>query len=132
MTHISLIICLLLPEATPLIGMMMVGNLFRESGVVDRLTKTAQNELVNIVTIILGLGVGATMEAQKFLVWDTIKIFVMGAVAFMFATAGGILFAKLMNVFSKDKINPLIGAAGVSARAWVGSSSAPSSAKRSS
>lgn len=111
----TVMICLLIPEATPLIGMLMVGNLFRESGVVERLSRAAQNELVNVVTIILGLGVGATMNAKEFLTPATIKIFVMGAVAFGFSTAAGVLFAKLMNVFSKEKINPLIGAAGVSA-----------------
>lgn len=111
----TLIIGLLLPEATPLIGMMMVGNLFRESGVVERLSNAAQNELVNIVTIFLGLGVGATMNAKEFLTPETIKIFILGAVAFAFSTAGGVLFAKVMNIFSKDKVNPLIGSAGVSA-----------------
>jgi len=112
---ITLTVCLLLPATTPLIGMFMVGNIFRESGVVDRLAKSAQNELVNIVTILLGLGVGATMGAETFLNIQTIGILILGMIAFMFATAGGVLFGKLMNRFSKEPVNPLIGAAGVSA-----------------
>ena len=93
----------------------MLGNLFRESGVVDRLSKTVQNELMNIVTIFLGVSVGATATAETFLNWQTLGIFVMGVIAFAFGTAGGVLLAKLMNLFSKDKVNPLIGSAGVSA-----------------
>jgi oxaloacetate decarboxylase beta subunit len=112
---ITLTVCMLLPATTPLIGMFMVGNIFRESGVVDRLAKSAQNELVNIVTIFLGLGVGATMGAETFLNLKTIGILVLGMFAFMFATAGGVLLAKLMNYFGKEPVNPLIGAAGVSA-----------------
>jgi oxaloacetate decarboxylase beta subunit len=92
----------------------MLGNLFRESGMVDRLSKTAQNELINIITIFLGLSVGLTMD-PTFLKLQTIGIIVLGSVAFAAATAAGVLLAKLMNVFSKDKINPLIGSAGVSA-----------------
>ena len=95
--------------------MLMLGNLFRESGVVDRLSKTAQNELINIVTIFLGVSVGATATAEAFLNGQTLGIFAMGVIAFAFGTAGGVLLAKLMNLFSKDKINPLIGSAGVSA-----------------
>jgi len=112
---ITLTVCMLLPATTPLIGMFMVGNIFRESGVVDRLAKSAQNELVNIVTILLGLGVGATMGAETFLNIKTIGILILGMIAFMFATAGGVLLGKLMNFFSKEPVNPLIGAAGVSA-----------------
>lgn len=103
------------PSAAPLLGALMFGNLLRESGVVDRLSKTAENELTNIVTIFLGLSVGASAKAENFLTWQTIGILVLGVVAFMVATAGGVLFAKLMNLFTKDKINPLIGVAGVSA-----------------
>lgn len=106
---------LLLPSATPLIGMFCLGNLMREVGVVDRLSKTAQNELINIVTIFLGLGVGSKLQADKFLNMETLGILALGAVAFSIGTAGGVLMAKLMNRLSKEDINPLIGAAGVSA-----------------
>jgi carboxybiotin decarboxylase len=106
---------LLLPSASPLIGMFCLGNLMRESGVVERLNKTAQNELINIVTIFLGLAVGSKLSADKFLTTQTLGILVLGAVAFAIGTAGGVLMAKLMNRFSKEPINPLIGAAGVSA-----------------
>ena len=112
---VTIFVSLLLPSAAPLIGMLMLGNLFRESGVVDRLSKTAQNELINIVTIFLGVSVGATATAEAFLNGQTLGIFAMGVIAFAFGTAGGVLLAKLMNLFSKDKINPLIGSAGVSA-----------------
>ncbi|WP_373855501.1 sodium ion-translocating decarboxylase subunit beta [Desulfocucumis palustris] len=111
----SLVIILLVPQAAPLMAMFMLGNLFMESGVVERLTNVSRNELMNIVTIFLGLGVGSTMSAENFLNPKTIYIFILGVVAFSFAAAGGILIAKLMNVFSKNKVNPLIGAAGVSA-----------------
>ncbi|MBW2595213.1 MAG: sodium ion-translocating decarboxylase subunit beta [Deltaproteobacteria bacterium] len=111
----TLIICLLIPAAAPLVGMMMVGNLFKESGVVERLSNTAQNELINIVTIFLGLCIGATMPAEVFLKPSSLFIFCLGLVAFSFSTAAGLLLAKFMNLFLKDKINPLIGAAGVSA-----------------
>ena len=111
----TLIICLLIPAAAPLVGMMMVGNLFRECGVVERLSGTAQNELINIVTIFLGLCIGATMPAQVFLQPSSLFIFFLGMIAFAFSTAAGIVLAKLMNLFLKDKINPLIGSAGVSA-----------------
>lgn len=104
-----------LPAATPLVGMFCLGNLMRESGVVDRLSSTAQNELINIVTIFLGLGVGSKLSAEKFLNVETLGILALGAVAFSIGTATGVLMAKLMNKFSKDKVNPLIGAAGVSA-----------------
>lgn len=106
---------LLLPAAVPLIGMLMFGNLLRECGVTERLSKTAQNELINIVTIMLGLTVGATMEAKSFLNLRTLGIILLGLVAFMTSTAGGVIFAKIMNLFLKTKINPVIGAAGVSA-----------------
>lgn len=112
---ITAIVALVLPDAAPLIGCLMLGNLMKECGVVDRLSKTAQNELMNIVVIFLGLSVGATATGATFLTWKTIKILVMGIVAFSLGTAGGVLLAKLMNVFSKEKINPLIGSAGVSA-----------------
>ena len=112
---VVILISIFLPDAAPLIGCLMLGNLMKECGVVERLSKTAQNELMNIVVIFLGLTVGATATASSFLDWSTIKIMVMGVVAFGCGTAGGILLAKLMNVFSKEKINPLIGSAGVSA-----------------
>ncbi len=111
----TLIICLIVPPAAPLMAMFMIGNLFRESGVVKRLSNAAQNELMNIVTIFLGISVGATMSADKFLRLDALLVFALGLVAFIFSTAGGLLLAKLMNLFLKDKINPLIGSAGVSA-----------------
>lgn len=109
------IICLLVPDSAPLMAMLMLGNLFRECGVVDRLNKAAQNELMNIVTIFLGISVGATMRAESFLSPKPVFIFVLGLVAFAFSTAGGLMLAKLFNLFLKDKINPLIGSAGVSA-----------------
>ena len=111
----TIIISLLLPSAAPLIGCLMLGNLMKECGVVERLSKTVQNELMNIVTIFLGISVGATATAANFLNWQTIGIMVLGVTAFCMGTAGGVLLAKLMNVFSKEKINPLIGSAGVSA-----------------
>jgi oxaloacetate decarboxylase beta subunit len=111
-----LLICvLLLPSATPLVGMLMLGNLFRECGVVERLSKTAANELINIVTILLGLAVGSKLAADKFLKAETLGILALGLVAFAIGTAGGVLFAKVLNLFCKEKINPLIGSAGVSA-----------------
>lgn len=106
---------LFLPSATPLVGMFCLGNLMRECGVVDRLSGTAQNELINIVTIFLGLAVGSKLEADKFLQFETLGILVLGAVAFSIGTGTGVLMAKLLNRFSRDPINPLIGAAGVSA-----------------
>ncbi|PHS14944.1 MAG: glutaconyl-CoA decarboxylase subunit beta [Kangiella sp.] len=104
-----------LPTATPLIGMFCLGNLMRESGVVERLSSTSQNELINIVTIFLGLGVGSKLSAEQFLNVKTLGILALGAIAFSIGTATGLLMAKLMNKLSKDPINPLIGAAGVSA-----------------
>lgn len=114
---ITVIIALLLPSAAPLIGCLMLGNLMKESGVVDRLSKTVQNELMNIVVIFLGLTVGATATAEAFLNVKTLGILLLGVVAFCLGTSGGLLLAKLMNAFSKEenKINPLIGSAGVSA-----------------
>ncbi|MGB4548015.1 MAG: sodium ion-translocating decarboxylase subunit beta, partial [Syntrophales bacterium] len=111
----TLIICFLVPAAAPLVSMLFLGNLFRECGVVERLTKTAQNELINIVTIFLGICIGATMPAEVFLRPQSLYIFFLGLVAFSFSTVGGIILAKFMNLFLKEKINPLIGAAGVSA-----------------
>ena len=104
-----------LPAATPLVGMFCFGNLMRESGVVERLSSTSQNELINIVTIFLGLGVGSKLSADEFLNVETLGILALGAIAFSIGTATGVLMAKLMNKLSKDPINPLIGAAGVSA-----------------
>lgn len=112
---ITIFVALLVPSAAPLVGALMLGNLFRECGVVERLSKTAQNELMNIVTIFLGISVGATATADTFLSIATIKIMCMGVVAFGMGTAGGVLLAKFMNLFLKNKINPLIGSAGVSA-----------------
>ena len=112
---VTIIVSLLLPGAASLVGMLMLGNLFRVSGVVERLNKTAQNELCNIVTIFLGLTVGATTQGPSFLTWNTIKIVLLGVVAFGCGTAGGVLLGKLMNVLTHGKINPLIGSAGVSA-----------------
>ncbi len=112
---ITLLCAFLLPDAAPLIGMLMFGNLMRECGVVERLNQTAQNALINIVTIFLGLAVGSKLSADQFLSLQTVGILVLGAVAFAIGTAGGVIFAKIMNLFSKNKINPLIGAAGVSA-----------------
>jgi len=105
----------LLPSAAPLIGMFCLGNLMRESGVVERLSKTSQNELINVVTIFLGLSVGSKLSAHAFLRPETLGILILGAIAFSFGTASGVLMAKVMNRFSEHKVNPLIGAAGVSA-----------------
>jgi sodium ion-translocating decarboxylase beta subunit len=112
---VTLVSALLVPLSAPLISMLMLGNLLRESRVVDRLSEAAQNELTNVVTIFLGLTVGATMGAESFLNWETIAIFLIGLVAFVLDTAAGLLFAKLMNLLAGGTINPLIGAAGISA-----------------
>ncbi|MCI7712816.1 MAG: sodium ion-translocating decarboxylase subunit beta [Clostridiales bacterium] len=112
---VTIFVALLVPSAGPLIACLMLGNLFRECGVTERLSKTVQNELINIVTIFLGVSVGATATGATFLSLQTIKIMVMGIVAFGCGTAGGVLLAKFMNLFLKEKINPLIGSAGVSA-----------------
>lgn len=112
---LTMIIALLLPSAAPLIGCLMLGNLMKECGVVERLSKTVQNELMNIVTVFLGISVGATATAEAFLNWQTIGILVLGILAFCLGSAGGVVLAKIINLFSKEKINPLIGSAGVSA-----------------
>ena len=112
---VTIFVALLVPSATSLVGCLMLGNLWKESGVAERLCKTAQNELMNIVTIFLGISVGATATAEIFLKTQTLFIIVLGVVAFSMGTAGGVLLAKFMNLFTKNKINPLIGSAGVSA-----------------
>jgi len=112
---VTVFVALLVPSAAPLVGSLMLGNLFKESGVTERLSKTVQNELMNIVTIFLGVTVGATATADTFLSVQTIKIIVMGVIAFGLGTAGGVLLCKFMNLFMKNKINPLCGSAGVSA-----------------
>jgi oxaloacetate decarboxylase beta subunit len=112
---VTVIVWLIVPSAVPLVGCLMLGNLLKESGVTERLSKTVQNELMNIVTVFLGISVGATATADTFISWNTIKIIVMGVAAFGVATACGVLLAKFMNLFLKKKINPLIGSAGVSA-----------------
>jgi len=112
---VSILCILLLPSVAPLIGMFMLGNLFRESGVVDRLSDTTQNALINIVTIFLGITVGATANAENFLSPQTLMIIGLGLVSFMFSTVGGLLLGKIMCWLSGGKINPLIGSAGVSA-----------------
>ena len=112
---VTVFVSLLLPSAAPLIGCLMLGNLMRESGVVERLSKTVQNELMNITTIFLGISVGATTTATAFLNYQTLAILVIGILAFALGSAGGVLLAKFMNLFTKNKINPLIGSAGVSA-----------------
>nr|WP_325186677.1 sodium ion-translocating decarboxylase subunit beta [uncultured Oscillibacter sp.] len=112
---VAVFVALLVPSAAPLIACLMLGNLFKECGVVERLSKTVQNELINIVTIFLGVSVGCTATGRTFLSLQTIAIMVMGVVAFGFGTAGGVILAKIMNLFLKEKINPLIGSAGVSA-----------------
>ena len=112
---ITAVVCLILPTTAPLVGMLMLGNLFRESGVVKQLTETASNAMMYIVVILLGTSVGATTSAEAFLNWDTIKIVILGLVAFSFGTFGGVMLGKLMCKLSGGKINPLIGSAGVSA-----------------
>lgn len=112
---VTILVALFLPDATPLVGMLMLGNIFRESGVVDRIFKAAQNELMNIVTIFLGVTVGATATGEVFLSWGTIKIIILGLCAFAIGTAFGVLFGKIMYKVTGGKVNPLIGSAGVSA-----------------
>lgn len=112
---VTLLVSLFLPDAAPLIGMLMLGNLFKESGVVERINKTAQNELINIITIFLGVSVGATARADNFLTGKTLGIIVLGLLAFSFGTAGGVIFGKIMYWATGGKVNPLIGSAGVSA-----------------
>lgn len=117
---ITLVAGLLVPDATPLVSMLMLGNLLRESGVVDRLRKAAENEIINIATLFLGLTVGSTMAASKFLNWETLGILALGLLAFALDTVAGLLFGKLMSVLSGRKINPLVGAAGISAFPMAG------------
>ena len=112
---VTIVVCVILPTTAPLVGMLMLGNLFRESGVVRQLTDTASNGLMYIVVILLGTSVGATTSAEAFLNWDTIKIVILGLVAFAVGTATGVLFGKLMCIATHGKVNPLIGSAGVSA-----------------
>lgn len=112
---VTIVVCMILPTTAPLVGMLMLGNLFRESGVVRQLTETASNALMYIVVILLGTSVGATTSAEAFLNLDTLKIVALGLIAFIFGTAAGVLLGKLMCVLTKGKVNPLIGSAGVSA-----------------
>ena len=112
---VTVVVCLMAPKAAPLIATLMLGNFLRESGVVDRLSKAAQNEIINVATLFLGLAIGATMTAESFMNWQTLGVLALGLFAFVVGTASGVLFAKLMNFFSGGKINPLIGACGISA-----------------
>ena len=112
---VTIVVCMILPTTAPLVGMLMVGNLFRESGVVKQLQETASNALMYIVVIVLGLSVGATTSAERFLKVTTIKIVILGLIAFAFGTAAGVIFGKLMCKVTGGKVNPLIGSAGVSA-----------------
>ena len=112
---VTVVAGVVVPMSAPLVGSLMFGNLIRECGVLERLSKTAQNELANLVTILLGLAIGSTMVAANFLRMDTLLILALGLFAFVFDTAGGVLFAKFLNLFRKNKINPMIGAAGISA-----------------
>ena len=112
---VATVVILLIPDTAPLIGMLMLGNLLRECGVTERLSDTAQNALCNIVTIFLGLSVGCKAVASTFLTWDTIKIIILGLIAFMFSTIGGLIFGKIMCKLTGGKVNPLIGSAGVAA-----------------
>jgi oxaloacetate decarboxylase beta subunit len=117
---VTIAVGILVPKAAPLIASLMIGTLLREAGVVQRLVHAAENEIINIATLFLGLVVGSTMTAQSFLQWDTLKILVLGLFAFVLDTAAGILFGKLLYVLSGKKINPLIGAAGISAFPMAG------------
>ena len=117
---VTLVIGLLIPEAVPLISMLMLGNLLRESGVVDRLSQSAQNEIANVATLFLGITIGSTMSASSFLNWTTIQILILGLIAFVLDTVAGLLFGKFMRVVSRGAINPLIGAAGISAFPMAG------------
>ena len=121
---VTLVVGLLVPEATPLISMLMLGNLLRESGVVDRLNKSAQNEIANIATLFLGVTIGSTMVASQFLNWETLGILALGLLAFVFDTVAGLLFGKFMAFITHGAINPLIGAAGISAFPMAGRLSA--------
>lgn len=117
---VTLVVGLLVPAATPLISMLMLGNLLRESGVVDRLSKSAQNEIANVATLFLGVTIGSTMSAASFLNWATVQILLLGLLAFALDTVAGLLFGKFMKVVTGGKINPLIGAAGISAFPMAG------------
>jgi carboxybiotin decarboxylase len=117
---VTLVIGLLIPAAVPLISMLMLGNLLRESGVVDRLSQSAQNEIANVATLFLGITIGSTMSASSFLNWTTIQILILGLIAFVLDTVAGLLFGKFMRVVSRGAINPLIGAAGISAFPMAG------------
>jgi len=117
---ITLVTSLLVPDAAPLISMLMLGNLLRESGVVERLRSAAENEIINVTTLFLGLTIGSTMSAEKFLQWDTAAVLGLGLLAFVLDTVAGLLFGKLMSVLSRRTINPLIGAAGISAFPMAG------------
>jgi len=112
---VTIVVCLILPTTAPLVGMLMLGNLFKESGVVKQLAETAANALMYIVVILLGISVGATTSAEAFLNTDTLKIVALGLIAFAFGTAGGVLLGKVMCKVTHGKVNPLIGSAGVSA-----------------
>ncbi|MDD3694757.1 MAG: sodium ion-translocating decarboxylase subunit beta [Lentisphaeria bacterium] len=112
---VTMISCLISPMSAALIGMLMFGNLIRECGVLESLSKAAQNELANLVTLLLGITIGSSMTAERFMTRETLLIMLMGLVAFVFDTVGGLLYAKLFNLFAKDKVNPMIGAAGISA-----------------
>lgn len=117
---VTIVISLLAPDAAPLIATLMLGNLMKESGVVDRLSKAAQNEIVNVTTLFLGLAIGSTMTAASFLRWETLGILVLGALAFVLDTAAGLMFGKLMSFVTGGKVNPLIGACGISAFPMAG------------
>ncbi len=117
---VTIVISVLAPDAAPLIATLMLGNLLRESGVVDRLSKAAQNEIINITTLFLGLAIGATMTAESFLQWQTLGIMLLGALAFVLDTVAGLLFGKLMSFVTGGKVNPLIGACGISAFPMAG------------
>ncbi len=112
---ITIVVGFVAPEGVPLVGALMFGNLIRESGVLERLSKSAQNELANLTTLLLGITIGSTMKGEYFLQLNTILILIIGFLAFVFDTAGGVMFAKLINLFLKKKVNPMIGAAGISA-----------------
>ena len=112
---VTIVAGIIVPMSVPLVGSLMFGNLIRACGVLDRLSQTAQKELASLVPILLGLTIGSTMLAENFLRWDTLLIMTLGLFAFVFDTAGGVLFAKFLNLFRKEKINPMVGAAGISA-----------------
>jgi sodium ion-translocating decarboxylase beta subunit len=112
---VTIIAGIIAPISVALIGSLMFGNLVRECGVLERLSKAAQNELSNLVTLLLGITIGSTMTAHQFLNWQTVMIMAMGLVAFIFDTAGGVCFAKILNLFLRKKVNPMVGAAGISA-----------------